>query len=163
MKFDANYAAAALAALAALSGTAMAATATANLSVSATVLDTCQVSVVGALVFTNPSATTATNETVPGNIVVVCTATRSNITVTLGAGGNVDGSQRRMANVGGALLPYSIFSDGGRTSAVGIDGEVYNAGITAAVPVPITVYGQIPAGTYTAGAYSDTVVVTLNY
>lgn len=138
-------------------------TTTGNLLVTATVLDTCIVTTGTALAFATISTSAATNETTPGTITIVCTATRSGLTVTLGAGGNAASSQRRMADGLGHYLPYNVHSDSGHASAVAVDGEIYNGGVTSAVPVLIPVYGQVPAGAYSAGVYSDTVLVTLEY
>ena len=138
-------------------------TVTANLSVVATVLDTCILTTGSALAFSTITPQSATNETVPGSIQVICSATRSSITVTLGAGSGVSSGQRRMVDGSGNYLPYTVHSDTGHTHPVAVGGEIYNGAITSAVPLNLPVYGQIPSGSYATGAYADTVLVTLTY
>ena len=142
---------------------ALPATTTGNLSVTATVLDTCIVATGTALTFASISPSAVSNETVPGLITVICTATRSGLSVTVGAGADAVSGQRQMNDGTNNLLPYNIFSDAGHAAPVAVGGTIYSGGITAAIPIPISVYGQIPAGSYAAGVYSDTVLVTLNY
>ncbi len=151
------------AALALSCGTAPAATTTTgNLVVTATVLDTCIVTGT-VLAFASVTPSVVTNETVPGQIAVVCTATRSGLKVTLDAGGSASSGQRRMYDGISHYLPYTVHSDAGHASPVAANGEIYNGGITSAIPLLIPVYGQVPAGSYSAGLYTDTVVVTLAY
>lgn len=151
-----------LAALGLSSGMALAATTTGELAVTATVLDTCTVTTAGALSFVSV-ATSGGNETTPNSITVLCTATRTGLSVALGGGGSPVAGVRRMADGIGNYLPYYTDSDAGHTSSVAINGTIYSGGITAAVAVVIPVYGQIPAGNYASGVYTDTLVVTLNY
>ena len=163
MKITPTLSAAALALLSIAPQTTNAATLTADLNVLAVVLDTCLVTSASTLTFANPSATAATNETTPGTITILCTGAHNDVTVTLGGGANAAGGVRKMADTQSNLLPYSVFSNAGHTSAVAIDGEIYNDDLAPATPVVLTVYGQVPAGTYAAGTYRDTVLVTLNY
>ncbi|WP_417722386.1 spore coat U domain-containing protein [Salipiger sp.] len=136
---------------------------TANLGVTAVVADTCILTAGTALAFATINTTQASNETVPGLVTVVCTATRPGITVTLGSGENASGGKRQMESTGGDMLPYDIFTDSGHSSAVAVDGKLYDGAVNAAIPVALPVYGQIPAGNYNAGAYTDTILVTLSY
>ncbi len=142
---------------------AFAASTTASLGVSAIVTDTCTVTAPTAMVFANPSASAATNESVQGSIVILCTAAKTGVTVTMGGGNNLSGAQRRMTDLGTGFLPYNVFSDAGHANAVAVDGTFFSGNIPAALPVQRSVYGQIPSGAYTAGTYLDTIVVTLNY
>ncbi len=163
MTLTSKLSAAAIVLLCATSQAAFAASTTATLGVSAIVTDACIVTAPTALVFGNPSASAAVNESIAGNIVILCTAPKTGVTVTFGAGNNAASGQRQMTDGGTGLLPYNVFSDSGHSSAVAVGGTFYSGNIPAASPVQRTVYGQIPAGSYTAGAYLDTIIVTLNY
>lgn len=146
-----------------LGGAQAATTTTGNLAVVATVLDTCLVTTGTALSFLTVGPSGVTNESTPGTIAVVCTATRNGLKVTLGGGGAAASGQRRMSDGLGNFLPYNVHADSGHAAPVAANGEIYNGGVTAAIPVVIPVYGQVPSGAYTAGIYTDTVVVTLAY
>jgi spore coat protein U-like protein len=137
--------------------------ATTNLNVSATVLDSCVVTAPIGLVFASVSSAASTNQSVQGTISVVCTATKAAVTVNLEGGDNASGGQRYMKSSANALLPYVITSDVAHTAPVAINGSIYSGGLTAVTPNLIPVYGQVPAGNYAAGAYTDTLRVTLNY
>lgn len=86
--------------------------------------------------------------------------------VALGAGGNANAASRRMAGPGGALLAYSLYRDSPRTLLWG-DGTTFGgrlAGTGNGANQALNVYGTIPAGQApTPGAYSDSVVVTVEY
>lgn len=142
---------------------AYAATATGNLAVNATVVDTCFVAAT-AMSFVNIDGSAVTDETTPSTVTVTCTANQTGVDVSLGGGNNEDTGQRRMI---GALtstyLPYNVFSDAGHSSAVAVGGSVYSGNITGAVPVEIYVYGQIPAGAYATDNYSDSILITVTY
>ncbi|SLN43253.1 Spore Coat Protein U domain protein [Aquimixticola soesokkakensis] len=148
-----------------LAGPAHAAeTATSNLAVSAIVADTCTIATGTALSFATLDTSSISSEITPGLVTVICTASRSGILVTVDGGDNAASGVRRMATSDGeTFLPYSIMSDSGHASEISVGGELYNDGVTAAVPQIIPVYGQIPAGNYAAGNYSDTLEVTLSY
>lgn len=141
---------------------AWAQTATGNLIVTAGVLDTCSV-VVSPLTFATLSTVVVTNELTAGTITITCTSTHASTTVALGGGQNENAGQRRMADGLGNFVDYDLFSDSGHASSVAIDGNIYSGSITAATPQVITVYGQVPAGTFAIGAYTDSVLVTLTY
>lgn len=163
MKINSKLIAAATLLLCATSQGLYAATTTTTLGVSATVTDACTVTAPTALVFPNPSAASVTNESITGNIVILCTAAKTGVSITLGSGNNAVSGQRQMTNGATGLLPYNVFSDAARTSAVAVDGTFYTGNIPAASAVQRPVYGQIPAGAYAAGGYLDTIIVTLNY
>jgi spore coat protein U-like protein len=141
---------------------AMAAVSTSNLSISATVLDLCKVTA-DSVAFGNLSNTSSTNEASAGNIEVICTSAKSSVTVTLGSGENADGTQRQMVSSGGDTVPYALHSDSAHSNAVAVDGAIYTGAVAVATPKNIAVYGQVPAGDYVAGSYTDTVLVTLTY
>lgn len=141
---------------------AWAATATTNLTVSATVIDTCVVSAT-ALAFADLETSGPTTEVAPGEITVTCTADKTGLTVALGGGGNATGGQRRMDDGGGNFVPYDIHSDSGHSSEVAIGANIFSGNVTATVPQVIEVYGEVPAGSYASGNYGDTVLITVTY
>lgn len=152
--------------VAALAPRASAATATANLTVSATVTKNCTVST-SALAFGSYDpvvANASANLDGTGGVTVACTrgATAS---IALGSGSNATGSTRRMTDGAGNYLAYELYSDSGRSS-------VWNTGagalgLTAApsrAAREFAVYGRIAGNQdVPAGAYGDTVVATVNF
>lgn len=89
----------------------------------------------------------------------------------MGNGGNNSGTQRRMVNASDAasFLSYEIYKDsfGGAIWGAG-DGGTVRSGADlngTGADVAVTMFGRIPGGqlTATAGAYSDTVVSTINF
>jgi spore coat protein U-like protein len=155
----------ALAALAVGSGApALAQTATANLAVTATVVNNCRIS-------TNPVAFGSYDPTNPvavdaaGSVVVTCTASRA-WWVGLGAGtGGAAAGVTRSMSLAASRLGYELYTDAGRTTVwantlpTGVGGTGTGAAQTTAV------YGRIAAGqtAVPAGAYSDSVVATVNF
>ncbi|MDP9801978.1 Csu type fimbrial protein [Acinetobacter calcoaceticus] len=87
-------------------------------------------------------------------------------TLAFDAGKNAQTTQRRM--IGGAtsneFIPYNLFSDTNRATAIGISTTAYSGTGTGA-PQTVNVYGRIPAGSTlpSAGSYVDTVTVTVTY
>lgn len=145
---------------------ASAATATANLNVSATVTKNCTVTT-NALAFGSYDpvvANASANLDGTGAVSVACTrgATAS---IALGSGSNATGATRRLSDGAGNFLAYELYSDSGRSS-------VWNsgAGALALTAAPsrasrdYTVYGRIVANQdVPAGSYGDTVVATVNF
>jgi spore coat protein U-like protein len=145
---------------------ALAQTATANLSVTATVAKNCSIT-------TTPVAfgsydPVVANATTPldgsGSVVVTCTK-GAGTRIDLGLGSNAAASVRRM--LGGAdLLTYELYTDTGRST---VWGSGAGAGQTIAAapnknPRTFTVYGRVPAGQDVgAASYADTVVATINF
>lgn len=147
--------------------TILAATATANLTVSATVAVNCTIST-GTLAFGSYDpvvANASADLDASGTFTVACTKGASGVTIDLGQGGNYS-SGRRMASAGN-FLPYQLHSNSARTAVWGST----SGGATVAVGAPAskaavthTVYGRIAAGEdVPAGSYSDTVVATVNF
>jgi spore coat protein U-like protein len=69
---------------------------------------------------------------------------------------------RQMAN-GPNRLEYNLYSDYGRSTVWGEAAMAVSSGASA-LPVSHTVYGRIPRGqTVGAGAYSDTLLVTVSF
>jgi spore coat protein U-like protein len=146
---------------------AFAATATANLSVSASVSAVCTIN-------TNPVAfgaydpvvaNAAANLNATGTVTVACTKGAA-ATIDLDNGSNLSGGSRRMSG-GADFLNYALYKDAARTQ---VWGSGLAGGTTAAYNAPsrtataITVYGTVPqAQDVAVGAYSDVVVATINY
>lgn len=137
------------------------ATTTTNMAVSATVLSTCIV-VASPLAFGNYSATQLDSTT---TIIVTCTnGTAYKVGLNEGLASGATVTTRKMQFLTNTLN-YSLYSDAGRTlnwgNTPGTDTVDATAGL---LPDTHTVYGRIPADQYvTAGAYLDTVTVTVTY
>jgi spore coat protein U-like protein len=152
---------------------ATAATATDNLSVTASVIKACTIGTT-AVAFSpyDPTAAGA-NNTGQGTVTIKCTPGTAP-TVALGLGNNVGaGDQRNMkdtATGGTNLLKYGLFQNSARDVTWG-DGTLGGA---VATPSPATVvdnkavtfqvYGQIPAGqSVPEASYADLVLATVNF
>ena len=151
----------ALALVVGLAGPSLSAVATGNLNVTATVANSCSIAT-NALDFSLVNVGAITNEATAGEIEVTCTASQTGATVTLDGGQNENTGQRRL-EAAGNFVPYNVFSDAAHTSSVAVGGNIYSGNITAATPLTVMVYGQVPDGTYTAGTYNDVMTVTLTY
>lgn len=148
---------------------AMAATATGVMTVTATVAATC---VVGASSLAFPTATSAAvaagNVDAAGTVSVNCT-TGSAYTVSLGAGtgtGATVASRKMKASTGNQLLNYSVYTSEARTSVWG-DGTATSGSVTGigtGANQTIAAYGRIFSGQVVpAATYSDTLNVTITY
>lgn len=146
---------------------AFAAQQTANLPISASVSANCTIttSAVAFGAYDPVSANAAANLTANGAVNVACTK-GTPATIDLGNGGNFLAGSRRMGS-GTDFLNYTLWRDAALTQpwGSGIAGggtQAYNAATKNVTAV--TVYGMVPAGQdVTVGAYSDTVVATINY
>ena len=117
----------------------------------------------------NTNATVADDQS--GDIVIRCTKGTSGITIDLGNGAHNTGQQRRMVNLtaSGTFINYEVYKETGRTSVWGAgDGGSVRSGAdlngTGNV-MAVTMYGRIPPAQLAAiaGAYSDTLVSTINF
>lgn len=149
--------------VAAAAPVANAATATANLTVTATVLSTCSVAA-GSLAFGNYDPTSASNVDQAGTFQVTCTKGTS-ASVGLDTGSNASGSTRRMTD-GTDFLSYELFKETARTNVWSGSG----AGLVSLAAAPsnaaqtLTVYGRVSGSqNVRAGSYSDTVVITVTF
>jgi spore coat protein U-like protein len=145
----------------------MAGSATANLSVTATVSANCTISTTAvAFPAYDPIVTNASvNDDGTGSVIVTCTRGTA-ATIGLGLGANASGSQMRMKDATTDYLNYALYQDSGRATVWGNSG----AGLLSPVAAPdktprtFTVYGRIPsAQDVPAGSYTDTVVATVNF
>jgi spore coat protein U-like protein len=153
-----------------------ASTATANLNVTATVINNCLISTTAVAfgVYDPISAQASTALTGTGALTVTCTKGAA-ATITLGQGsyaasGSSDGTPRRQMKSASTFqgapvyLGYTLYSDNAHTALWGntaSTGAAYNGtGISSSV----NVYGSISAAqNVPAGSYSDTVVVTITF
>ena len=146
---------------------AQAATATANLSATATVINNCTIST-AALAFGNydpvgVNAAAALDGT--GTVTIACTK-GTTATIGLGLGANASGTTRRMTDGSGNYLTYEMYHEVGHSTVWGTAGAALLS--PAAAPSKaarnFTVYGQVTGNQdATAGAYTDTIVATVNF
>ena len=167
------FKAAAIACVAASVGSAFAATATANMTNTATVSSSCTISATG---FTTTYDSVVTNasshQDITGTLATTCTS-GSSATITLGQGTNADtGSAdatplRRLSTGGGtpSYLSYSLYQNATRTTVWGNTLATGLATTGTGAAVSSTVYARITSGQATAkaGAYTDVVVATLTF
>lgn len=142
-----------------------AATATTTFPVSTTVLTACVVTALP-LVFANYDPTSATASDNTTTLSVICTSgTPYNVQLSQGANGTGVTARKMILTAGADLLPYQLFTNAGRTANWGItNGTDTVAGTATGIAQAVTVYGRIPtAATVAAGAYTDTVTVTVSY
>ncbi len=151
----------------AVSVPAFAGSATANLNVTSSVAANCTIttSPVAFGAYDPVVANASTDLTASGSVNVACTK-GTVATIDLGNGGNLSGGSRRMGS-GTDFMNYALYQDAARTQVwgSGLAGGS-TASYTAATKnsTAVTVYGTVPqAQDVTVGAYSDTVVATINY
>ncbi len=141
------------------------ATATTTFAVTATVLNVCTVSALPLAFGTyDPTSATATDGT--STITVLCTLSQAyNVRLSQGVNGTGVTARKMILTAGSDLLPYTLYRDASRTLNWGItDATDTVAGTGTGVAQTHTVYGRIPINAaVAAGAYTDTVTVTVNY
>lgn len=135
---------------------------TATLTVTATVPASCQLTVGPTLAFGTLSM--IANTDAQGNIGWVCT-NGFNTSIKLGGGTSGNIAARTMGGPG--ALAYQLYTNAGRTTVFG-DGTTGSmvpvSGVGYGTPGTVTVYGRVlqaNAATALAGAYTDTVLVTI--
>lgn len=137
-----------------------------NLAVSATVISNCTITT-APLAFGNydPAGAHATAD-LPGSGTVTIACTQgATATIGLNLGANASGSTRRMTN-GSDFLTYELYQDAGLATVWGNSG----GGLLSPAAAPsiaarnFTVFGNVPqAQDVSTGAYSDTVLATVNF
>lgn len=149
--------------------TVRAATATANLAVSAAVSANCTITTTAvAFGAYDPIVANATaNLDAAGGVTIACTK-RTAATIGLNVGANATGQTRRMLNgsQAGEYLTYELYSDSGRTTVWGNTAGSWLAPAAAPSKDPrsFSVYGRVTASQDVgAGAFTDTVVATVNF
>lgn len=105
-----------------------------------------------------------------GTVTLNCTSVlgSDNITIDLSKGGAASYSPRLLSGPGVYTLAYNLYMDAPRTIIWGDNtGGSQHYGPTNppnGTDVPLTVYGQVPAHqNVAAGAYTDAIVVTVNF
>lgn len=150
----------------ALAGTAQAATRTATINVSATVVDNCIISA-GAL---NLGTFDGTNDlTANTNIAVRCSA-GTDYTLDLSTGSSGSYTNRTLAN-GAFSLIYNLYTASDYATiwgdTTGGSDNVSGLGAGMGTLINHTVYGRLLAsqntGAIDAGSYSDTITATITY
>ena len=160
----------ALATAAALLGAAptaaFASTASSTMSVTATVTANCTVST-SALAFGNVDTISGSNVDSTGGLTITCTnGTAWSAAAGVGGGSGASYANRKMT-AGANLLNYNIYTSAARTTVWG-DGTSSTAaigGTGTGGAQSVTVYGRVASGqtSVPAGAYADTVAVTVTY
>lgn len=145
-----------------------AASATANLSVSATIVNNCTIITTPVSFSTyDPIGANATADDDNGTGTVTIACTRGTIaTIGLGPGNNASGTARRMLNGTSNYLTYELYQSSARTTVWGNAGAaLYSPGAAPSkAPRTFSVYGRIFAGQdLPAGNYVDTVQATVNF
>ncbi|MEE4453858.1 spore coat U domain-containing protein [Novosphingobium resinovorum] len=141
-----------------------AATATDTIAVTATVQSACVVAA-SPLAFGNYNPTSSSNVDATTTVNVTCTQGTA-YNVGLNAGTTTGGTTTvRKLNSSGHTLNYALYQDSGRSTnwgnTVNTDTVAGTAGTSATA---YTVYGRIPGSqNTTAGAYTDSVTVTVTY
>ncbi|HYI48982.1 MAG TPA: spore coat protein U domain-containing protein [Allosphingosinicella sp.] len=155
-----------LAAGVAAPGAAVAATASSTMNVTATVTANCTVST-SALAFGNIDTISGGNADSTGGLSIRCTnGTGWSAAAGVGAGSGASFASRRMTS-GANLLTYNLYTTAARTTVWG-DGTAGTGtlgGTGTGNFQAVTVYGRVGAGqtSVPAGAYADTVTVTVTY
>lgn len=145
---------------------ALAATATANLSVSATVINNCVIST--AAVAFGPydpvDVNAATDLDGTGTVTIACTK-GATATVGLGLGSNASGTTRRMTDGSGNFLTYELYQEVGHSTVWNTGaGLLSPAAAPSKAPRDFTVYGEVTGNQdIAAGNYTDTVVASVNF
>lgn len=141
---------------------AMAATATANLAVSMSILGSCTVTG-GALNFGSLTTLSASVD-VASTISVNCTSGAAyTVGLSAGAGTGATYAARKMS-AGASSVTYALYQDLARTTVWGETGSAALSGTGSGAAQTLNVYGRVPAQAVPgAGTYSDTVTVTVTY
>lgn len=163
MRFKTSLKPMTIAAAALLPAAAWSATATTTMAVTATVISACIVTATP-MAFGSYDPTSATATTSTSVISVTCTSAAP-YNVGLDKGANGSSVTARLLKTGANTLPYSLYSDASYTvnwgNTVGTDTVT---GTGSGILQNVTVYGRIPAAAAVpAGAYTDTVTVTVTY
>lgn len=139
-----------------------AATATTTMSISANVLDLCTVSA-APLAFGDYRGVQLDGTS---TLSVICTnGTKYDVGLNAGATAGATVDARKMAGPASSTLAYQLYTAAGRTVVWGDTvGTNTVAGTGSGAAQALTVYGRIPAAQFSrAGAYTDTVTVTVTY
>lgn len=143
------------------STSAVAASTTAPIAISATVVNSCNIQISsGGVSFGNYTATAASAGT--ATITLQCT---NGDTYTVGLNGGTSGSvtARTMMN-GTTALNYVLTTDSAHQNNWGNTTGSWVTGTGSGNAQSLTVFGQVAAGQYvTAGSYTDSITATVTY
>lgn len=133
--------------------------------VGSTVLEACTI-VAGPMTFGDISLSGSAHTTT-ATLTLACTP-NADFDILMNDGANADSGQRRMANLGKTeFIPYDIYLDDGHLQRWGntIGTDTKSGAANALGVASYTAYGQIEgdAAAVTAGAYTDTVTVTVDF
>jgi spore coat protein U-like protein len=164
MKHWSRYAAVAATVFGLGAGSVATADDTANMTVTATVVNTCQLRNTPLLGFGALNPLTVNTDVAIG---IDWACTNGFVTsIALGGGGSGNIAARTMAS-GGNALPYQLYTNAGRTTIFG-DGTTGSlvpvTGVGYGTTNTVQVYGRVTqaaAQAAPAGAYTDTVLVTI--
>ena len=143
-------------------GSAQPATDTSTMAVTAIVIATCVVGT-APLAFGNYAMGQTDSTT---SVTAFCTnGTPYTVSLSAGTGSGASVAVRKLTGPASATLNYSLYQDVGRTSVWGHTiGTDTAAGTGNGTTQTLTVYGRIVAAQgAAAGAYTDTITVTLTY
>ena len=144
---------------------AFAGTATGSMAVSALVLESCTV-VATPMLFGALTEVGSANVDSTATLTLTCTP-NADFYIGMNDGTNASSGQRRLKHSANAeFLNYNLYIDAGRSQPWGNTAGTNTKPGTAPLGTSIhTVYGQIPAGVagVSAGAYADTVTVTVTF
>lgn len=158
-----------LTALAAFVSTpALAASATNTMPVSVNIINSCTIAA-SPMAFGTLTSIGGSNVDTSADVALVCTSGAA-YDVSMDFGTHVASGQRYLANTTDATkkIPYNIYSNSGRTATWGNTGGTGGdtvSGVATSGLLTIPAYGRIPASAspVSAGAYTDTVTVTVNF
>ena len=155
-----------------LAGGVWAATDTANLAVSATVVNVCAIGP-GTLAFgslglgVNAGAGTlnpANHDADSGSTISIVCTNGASAAITAGPGANAVGSVRNMIS-GANVLAYELYTDTGRGTVLNASNSIAYTG-TGAATTTQAIYGRITGAQLAAakkGSYTDTVAMIITY
>jgi spore coat protein U-like protein len=144
---------------------ALAATATGSFAVRITITTECKLVSASDLEFGSHGIIDANVDSTSTISVQCTTGTPYNIGIGLGTGAGASLAARLMTGPAAATVSYNLYRDANHTNVWGttILTDTLSGTGNGAVQ-PITVYGRVPPqSTPAAGAYSDTVAVTVTY
>ena len=132
---------------------------TVNLAVSAVVVDSCTV----AATFTGfGTLTSGVDKDAEGTVTILCTSNKSGTTIVVGGGDNKTGAQRQM-KFSSSYVPYHIYSDSDRNTAVAPDGTLSTFSHSALSSETVAIYFRALGGAYTPGTYEDSLDILVTY
>jgi spore coat protein U-like protein len=142
----------------------MAATASTNMPISATVGANCIVSAAPLDFGTyDPLVANATTPLDVSSTITVQCVKNTNYSVSLDLGLHATGGNRFMSDGGTGTLQYELYSDSGHGTIWNTTSPVTGTAADLS-PIDIPVYGRVPEGQdVVATSYTDTVSVTVNF